>query len=161
MDIFAKLGIDWRLLIAQAVNFAILLFVLHRFAYKPMLAFLAERTERIEKGLQDAEAATVKLASLEEKEKEVLKAAREEARALIAKTEESAKKRDAERQKETEAKIATLLIEAEGKIQEERAKSMRDAKEELGSLVLAAVEKVIKEKMDPEKEKALIEKVLG
>ncbi|MEK7494793.1 MAG: F0F1 ATP synthase subunit B, partial [Patescibacteria group bacterium] len=139
----------------------ILLFVLHRFAYKPMLAFLAERTERIEKGLQDAEAATVKLASLEEKEKEVLKAAREEARALIAKTEESAKKRDAERQKETEAKIATLLIEAEGKIQEERAKSMRDAKEELGSLVLAAVEKVIKEKMDPEKEKALIEKVLG
>ena len=161
MDIFAKLGIDWRLLIAQAVNFAILLFVLHRFAYKPMLAFLAERTERIEKGLQDAEAATVKLASLEEKEKEVLKAARAEAKALIAKTEESAKKRDAERQKETEAKIATLLIEAEGKIQEERAKSMRDAKEELGSLVLAAVEKVIKEKMDPEKEKALIEKVLG
>ena len=63
MEIFAKLGIDWKLLIAQAINFAVLFWVLRRYAYKTMLDFLEKRTVRIEKGLQDAEAAQAKLKS--------------------------------------------------------------------------------------------------
>ena len=161
MEIFAKLGIDWRLLIAQAVNFAILLFVLHRFAYRPMLQFLEKRSERIEKGLKDAKIATAKLVEIEKKEKEVLTAAREEARKLLVNAEASAKSRDEARLKQTEEKIGKLLSEAEGKIEEERKKSISEAKAELGSLVLQAVEKVIKEKMDPEKDKVLLEKSLG
>ena len=53
MDVFAKLGIDWKLLIAQAVNFGILFLVLRRFAYKPMLDFLENRSAQIDKGLKD------------------------------------------------------------------------------------------------------------
>lgn len=161
MEIFAKLGIDWRLLIAQAVNFAILLFVLHRFAYKPMLSFLEKRSERIEKGLKDAEAATAKLSEMEAKEKEVLDAARKEARELLQKAEESAKKRDMERAKETEEKVARMLSESEAKIREERDKVFAEAKQEIAGLVMSAVEKVTGEKMDAEKDKALIEKFVA
>src|SRR3989344_8262437 len=119
MEVLAKLGIDWKLLLAQAVNFAVLFWVLRRFAYQPMLDFLEKRTVRIERGLKDAEAATAKLSELEVKEKAVLGEARTEAKAIIAAAEESAKKRDTEHTLATEAKVKRLLEEAEVKIREE------------------------------------------
>ena len=72
MEIFSKLGIDWRLLLAQVVNFLILLFVLRRFAYTPMLRFLEKRKNRIEKGLKEGKLATEKLLQIAKKEKEIL-----------------------------------------------------------------------------------------
>lgn len=159
MEVFAKLGIDWKLLVAQIINFAILFWVLRRFAYRPMLDFLEKRSDRIEKGLKDAEAAKLKLSEMEEKEKEVLRAAREEARAIIAAAEESAKKRDTERMTETEAKAKRFLDEAAEKIEEEKMKMLRDVKQEVADTVVLAVEKILREKIDFEKDKQLIQKI--
>src|SRR5688572_18416447 len=60
-----KFGLDLRLLIAQLVNFAVVLFVLSRFVFRPLLATMQKRSERIAKGLEDADSA--------QKEKEVVK----------------------------------------------------------------------------------------
>lgn len=157
MEIFAKLGIDWKLLIAQAINFAVLFWVLRRYAYRPMLDFLEKRTERIEKGLQDAESAQEKLKEIEAKEKEVLSTARTEARSIISLAEESAKKRDAERMAETEAKAKRFLEEAETKIREEKEKVMASAKAEISELVVLSVEKILREKVTPAVDKEIIE----
>ena len=64
--------IDAGLLLAQLVNFLIVLVVLYKFAYKPILKTLNDRTGKIEKGLKDAEDAQIKLAEMEKKEKEIL-----------------------------------------------------------------------------------------
>ena len=61
MDALANLGIDIKLLTAQVINFALLLLILRRFAYQPMLQLMDERSARIEQGLKDAEAAAKKL----------------------------------------------------------------------------------------------------
>ena len=159
MEALANLGIDWKLFLAQAVNFLILLFVLRRFAYRPMLDFLEQRSDRIEKGLKDAEAAQEKLASMEEKEKQVLTAARNEARAIVAASEASAKKRDAEHLAETESKTERLLEEARTKIEEEKRKMLTEAKQEISEIVVLAVEKILKEKMDGAADKRLIEQM--
>lgn len=158
MEVLAKLGIDWKLLIAQAINFAVLFWVLRRYAYRPMLDFLEKRTVRIEQGLKDAEAAQVKLGEMEAKEKTVLAEARTEAKNIIALAETSAKKRDAEHALETEAKVKRLLEEAEVKIHEEKDKAMAGAKEEIGELVMLSVEKILREKIDAAKDKELLEK---
>lgn len=159
MEVLAKLGVDWKLLLAQAVNFAVLFWVLRRYAYQPMLDFLEKRTARIEQGITDAEAATAKLGEMTAKEAEVLAAARKEAKAIIASAEEGAKKRDAERAEETEAKVKQLLAEAEVKIREEKDKAMMSAKAEIGELVMLSVEKILKEKIDLAKEKELLDKI--
>ncbi len=159
MEVLAKLGVDWKLLLAQAVNFVVLLWVLRRYAYQPMLDFLEKRTVRIEKGLKDAEAAQVKLAEMEVKEKEVLVAAHTEAKSIIARAEESAKKRDAERSLETEAKVKRLLEEATEKIREEKDRALAGAKEEIGSLVLLSVEKMLREKVDSTTDKKILENI--
>ena len=69
MEIFEKLGIDVKLVIAQLVNFFILLYVLKRFAYKPVLKILEDRERKIEKGLKDAQSAEKRLHEMEEAEK--------------------------------------------------------------------------------------------
>lgn len=157
MEALANLGINWKLFLAQAVNFLILLFILHRYAYKPMLEFLEKRTERIEKGLKDAEAATVKLSEMEEKEKQVLGVARTEARSIVVAAEESAKKRDQERMTETEEKVKRLVDDARIKIEDEKTKMLLEVKAEVAETVTSAVEKILREKMDATKDKQIIE----
>lgn len=160
MEVLAKLGVDGKLLLAQAVNFAVLFWVLRRFAYKPMLDFLEKRTVRIEQGLKDAEAAKEKLEAMEVKEKMVLTEAHKEVQVIIAAAEASAKKRDAERGTETEAKMKRLLSDAQVKITEEHDKALAKAKAEIGELVVLSVEKILREKIDVAKDKELIEKYL-
>jgi F-type H+-transporting ATPase subunit b len=157
MEALANLGVDWKLFLAQAVNFLILLFVLHRYAYRPMLDFLEERTARIDKGLKDSEAAHAKLSGREEKEKQVLATARNEAKAIIGAAEESAKKRDAERLAETEAKTRHFTEEALVKIEEEKRKALSEAKQEIAEMVALSVEKILREKIDAKKDGKIIE----
>mgnify|MGYP000846846540 FL=1 len=161
MEALANLGIDWKLLLAQVVNFVVVLLVLRRFAYQPMLRLLDERTHKIEKGLADAESATRKLGEMETKEKAVLADARMEAKRILADAGEAAAKRDAVKMAETEARVKKLLEESENKIVEDRKKMLEEAKRELAGTVLLAVEKVLSEKMDGAKEKELIERNLN
>lgn len=159
MEVLAKLGIDWKLLLAQAVNFAVLFWVLRRYAYQPMLDFLEQRSARIDQGLKDAEAAQTKLSEMEVKERAILAEARVEAKNIIALAEGSAKKRDAERAAETEGKVKHLLAEAQVKIEEEKKKTISEAKSEISELVLLSVEKILREKIDATKDKELLERI--
>ncbi len=150
------MGVDWKLLLAQGVNFAILFFVLKHFAYKPMLEFLTKRSERIEQGLKDADTAKEKLVQVNEEEKKILKLAREEAKALIAEAEQDAKERAQKREEATETKIALMLAEGEKRLTEERVKMLDGAKAEIAEVVMSTLEKVLHEKVDTAKDQELI-----
>jgi len=84
--------IEANLLAAQIVNFVIVLLVLYKFAYGPILKTLNDRTKKIEKGLKDAEESQKKLQEITQKEKEVMTDAKKEAQTIIKKSEEEAKK---------------------------------------------------------------------
>ena len=91
-ELLSKLGIDWKLLIAQIINFLVLLFVLYKFAYGPIVAMLEKRQRKIEQGLADAEAARKNLEKSGEKQKEILKKARAEAKVIVEKAHKQAEK---------------------------------------------------------------------
>ena len=148
MDALANLGIDIKLLAAQVINFALLLLILRRFAYQPMLQLMDERSARIEQGLKDAEAAAKKLRSVEEEEKMILAGARQQAKELLVETDKAAKERDAVKLSETEARIMKLLSDAEAKLADDRTRMVEDAKRELSETVMLAVEKLLKEKTE-------------
>ena len=61
-QLFEAFGIDWKLLLAQAVNFGVLFVALTYFLYKPVLKTLDERKQKVAKGVTDAEAAEKMLA---------------------------------------------------------------------------------------------------
>lgn len=160
MEALANLGIDWKLLVAQAVNFLVLLFVLRRFAYRPMLEFLDQRSGRIEQGLKDAETAKTKLAEMEMRNKESLSLARKEAMGIVEAAELSAKKHEAGRLVETEEKIKRLFEDGLVKIDEEKNKALSEVRRDIADVVAFSVEKVLKEKIDSVKDKELVENVV-
>lgn len=160
MEILTQIGIDGKLLLAQAVNFLILLFILYRFAYKPMLAFLEKRTERIEEGLKNADEAKRRLEEAGKSEERILAKAREEAKRILIDTREASEKRGAEMIDEFEKKATNIVEEARERAKEEREKLFREAKGEIADLVIATTEKVLREKMDGEVERGKVTKFL-
>ncbi len=159
-ELLSHLGIDARLFIAQLINFSIILFVLHRFAYKPVLAMLEKRTKKIEKGLADAEAAQKKCEEMAQKEQAVLTEAKKQAKDIIDKAHVQAQSnRDdiiAAAKKESE----NIIAKAGRTIEEQKQQMMHDVKSEVAGLVALAVEKVVDEKIDAEKDEAIIRDVI-
>src|SRR5579871_564861 len=107
-ELLSQLGIDWHLLLSQAVNFFLLLFVLWRFVYKPLLKLLHDRRDRIAEGLTKADEADRRLLQVDETSRQKLKEADAQAIALLRKTETEAKAVEAKmleaaRQKEAAA----------------------------------------------------------
>lgn len=152
--------IDYKILIAQVVNFTIVLLVLYKFAYKPLLKTMNERTSKIEKGLKDAEEVGKKLEETEKREKEVMANARKEAQAIIESAEKTAQKNKEELLNEAKKKSEDIMISTQKQIEEEKNKMIFEVKSEIAQLVVAATGKVIDEKMDEKRDEALIRKAI-
>ena len=86
-----QLGINWSLLLSQAVNFALLLIVLRVFAYRPLLKLLHDRREKIEGGLVKAEEAERRLHEVDEIGKGKIRHAEAEAMGILKRTETEAR----------------------------------------------------------------------
>jgi F-type H+-transporting ATPase subunit b len=160
MEILAKLGIDWKLFVAQIVNFVILLIILRRFVYRPMLAFLDERTNRIDKGLKDADLAHKKLSQMERKEKEVLDQAKKEAQKILEKAELMGKQNYEKMLIKATDDVKLLMHQSAQKMELERVKILNEAKAQLADLVILTTEKVLQEKIDAQKEGEIIKRHL-
>lgn len=156
MEVLSKLGVDWKLLLAQVVNFLVLLWVLRRFAYRPMLKFLDDRSKKIETGLRDAKLASEKLSEMEKKEREVLEAARKESGAIVVRAKESAEKMGEKIITESREEAARIMAETRKKIENERESLRAEMKQELSGLVLLATEKVLGEKMKDVKDENIV-----
>lgn len=159
-ELIKTFHIDAKLMLAQLVNFAIVLFVLHRFAYKPVLKALNDRAKKIEQGLKDSEAASQKLSAITEQEKDVLKKAREEAQAVLARAEEQARKSKDEIAVAAKAQAERIMQDAQKRIEDEKVKMFAEVKGEIADLVVLAAGKILAEKIDPKKEGELLSRIL-
>jgi len=158
MQLISTFGVDWKLLIAQLINFFVLFFVLKRYAYGPIVKMLDERKDKIEKGIKDSEAATKKLAEMEQREKETLAAAREEAQKIMKIAEETGKNVQADIIATAHQEAEKMIEDAKKKIEGEKEKLIHEVKAEISGLVVMATEKILNEKIDANKDKELIEK---
>lgn len=140
--------IDWKLIIAQMVNFAIVIIVLYKFAIKPLGKLMDERSIKIASGLTDAKKHKELLSETESEYKKVIAEARKESQVLVSEA-----KKDAERVREDLIVKATLdsqkLIEnGRMELEAEKAKMISDAKKELANLVVSSAEKILGTVMD-------------
>ncbi len=159
-ELIKTFHIDLKLIIAQLVNFGIVLFVLKRYAYGPVLKMMQERTDKIEKGMADAESAGKKILEIAEKEKQVLIEARKQAQEIVTKAEEIAKKNKEEIITEAKNQSEKILSDSAKKIEQEKNQMMQEVKGQIAELVIAATGKVIGEKMDEEKDAQLIKNAI-
>jgi F-type H+-transporting ATPase subunit b len=160
MEIFEKLGIDWRLLVAQLVNFAILMAALLFFVYKPLIKVLEGRQEKIAESLRDAERIGEELRGAEAKSLEILAAARAEAGKIVDQARVSAEAAKTAAVEKAKAEVAVLVAGGKRQLASERDAMLLEVRGAAAELVGRAVEKVIGEKMNDAKGRQLVEKTL-
>ncbi|MEK7494141.1 MAG: F0F1 ATP synthase subunit B [Patescibacteria group bacterium] len=161
MEIFAKLGIDVRLFLFQVVNFSILLFVLHRFLYKPFLQILDTRRKKIEESMAQVDAAARAHKEAEEKMAREMKHAQEKAKFIIEKAIDDAEKVRDGMAKKAADESARLIERAKKEIDAQQEKAMTEIKREAGSIAVAVAEKVLGEEINEEKHARLIQETIA
>lgn len=139
MEIFEKLGIEPQLLIAQAVNFFLLLFVLYKFLYGPVLKMLNSRTEKVEKSLKDAEEIEKRLLKTEEETKKIIENAKNEAKGIIAEADKSGREAKDAILADAEAKSQEIIENTNDQVRKEKDIMMNEIKKDLGSIVSASL----------------------
>lgn len=141
-ELVAKLGLDWRLLLAQAVNFGILLGVLTWAVYKPLLKVMGERQEKIARGLADAAAARQKVEEFEAWKREQLGEFRRRADAMLAEAVQLAEQTRKETARRAAEQAAAILQQATAAIVVEREQMLAELSGQLAELVVEAAGKV-------------------
>jgi len=160
MEIFEALGINWKILLGQVINFLLVLYLLKRFALKPFLKILGERKERIEGGVKNAENAERKIQLAGEERDKILKEAREKANLILRKSEERGKEKEEEILRAAEEEKRRLLKEAKKLGEIEIAQMKESFSKKNLELVLNLTEKILREKIDLKKDEEITKNFL-
>lgn len=140
-SILSTFGIDWRLLIINAINFGILLLGLGYFLYTPVMNMLEKRRETIAKGVADAEAAGEMRKEISDSRSGLLSEAGKEADTIVANARAAGAKKEREIVSQGEAAAAVLTKDAEAAAAELKAKALEESKQEVAKLIVLGIEK--------------------
>ena len=147
-------------LIAQLLIFLVMLGVLYRFAWDPLLRILNERRERIQQGVEATERAKRELDEAERERQVKLEEARREAQAMLDRIAKQAEDLRKELEAKAREQAEGLIAKARSEIQQERAKAVEDLREQVADLAVMAAERIIGESLDARKHRALIERTI-
>lgn len=156
----STLGLNGQLFLAQLINFGVLLFVLWRLLYRPLVAHMNARRERIEEGLANAEKASVRLREIDAERAAVLQQAENEAQARLVAADDEARRIVDEGKAKAEAWSASVRERAAIQLEQAKKEMLADVRNQAADLVVLAAEKVLREKVDATKDRALVERVL-
>ena len=150
-------GFDTKIFLSQVISFIIVALVLRRFAYKPILAVLEERRQRIAEGLLNAEKIKQQLAEAEQRHSEILATANAQAQKMIDEARESAALVGERKQQEAVAAAEQIMVKAREASAIEHERTMTELKRELGRLVVDTTAKVTGKVLTSEDQRRLQE----
>ncbi|OJI07889.1 ATP synthase F0 subunit B [bacterium CG10_46_32] len=156
MELLHAFGIDSRLLIANLINFLLLVGILYKLGYKPILKFVKERQEKIAQGLLDAEKASKKLSEALDEQKALLSKTHKEAQEIIGKAREQAEIQAQGIIKKTNAQAKDIVERAKKEIRQQQTQSQLEVRREAASLVIGLTEKLLRKKVDAKTDHAFI-----
>jgi F-type H+-transporting ATPase subunit b len=157
----ANLGIDPQLLVAQLVNFFLLLGLLTLVLYKPVTRMLRERSERIAKGLADADLAAKRAAQAEADYQKRLEEARREAQAILTQAREAAEKERQVILASAQAEAHELRARATAEVERERQAALVALRDQVADLAIDAAGRVLGRAVDGPAHRQLVRDFLS
>ncbi|MEK7681312.1 MAG: F0F1 ATP synthase subunit B [Chloroflexota bacterium] len=154
------LGINLTGLIAQVINFLLLLFILSAVAYKPVIKMLDERSRRIKESMENAERIKQEAARSEQEVKKRLDEARQEAQSLVNKAIQAGERLRSEEHERARKEADEIVDRARAEIHRERDAAIEQVRRQFADLAVVAAEKIIRIRLDKEAHKGLINEVL-
>jgi F-type H+-transporting ATPase subunit b len=153
-----QINLFW--VIVSAVNFLLFFIIVWTFAFKPVSKMLADRKERIEQGLKDAEQARRDRESAEAERVAALAEARREANEIMARAQKTAQEMRDTDIAATKEELERLRARATAEIEAEKVRAIGELRAEVADLALEAASRVIGETMTSERERRLVEEFL-
>lgn len=157
---FASLGINLPLLVVFIINFIVLFVLLRLFLYKPVLKMLDERAKRTKEGMELAEATKREYEQAKGEVQKQIEKGRQEAQAIIAQAIQTGERLREESRQEATKQAQVIVDRTRMELETERDKIIDEMRREFVDISIAAAEKVIKETLDKEKHRKLIEETL-
>ena len=158
---FEQLGVDgWKLAI-QAFNFLLLLFILQRFAYKPIVGMLDERSRRIRSDLDEARRLREEAERDRETYRQQLNRSRDEARSVLEEANNVAARIREQAILDAEQQNAVTLQRARDEIAREKEHAIAELRREVGDLAIRVATQVVGRTIDANDQQRLVDEALA
>jgi F-type H+-transporting ATPase subunit b len=156
----AGLGLDLPTFISQLISFLVLLALLTFFGYKPIRAMLDQRSRKIKESMEREEAIKKEYEQSHITVQEEIRKAHEQGQNIVIRAAQAGKKIEEEAQQKAREKAQVAIERARVEAQRERARAIEELRREFVDTSILAAEKVIRETLDKEKHRSLIEETL-
>jgi len=153
---------SFGLIFWMTVSFLVVLFILGKFAWKPILGVLSERERTIEEALNEAKKARDEFATLKTQNEDLMRAAREERELMLKEARDIRDREIAGAKAKAKAEGDALLARAREEIRNEKNAAITEMKNQVAELSIQVAERILKEKLgDAATQKALVDKVMA
>lgn len=160
MEIIQQFGVNQFLLAAQVVNFLVLLFILKRFLYKPLLKVLQERKQKIAQSLENAEQIQRQLEQTELDREKAIEKASIEAQKIIETARQDATDLIQEAGEQAKLQVQALIKSGQQQIESDRIKMQQQLKSELAGIVTIALEKITEQTLGKKEQKTILDRTI-
>lgn len=154
------LGIRLPDLIFQIIAFLLLLWILNRYAYKPILKMLDDRGRQVRESLESAERARQEMAEAEQRGLAELQAARAEAQEIVARAREQSEQTIAQSRTAAREEAEKVKAQFETQMASEQSRARDELRREVADLAILAASRVVRRSLDSEQHRQLIEETL-
>ena len=158
--LFSALGIDWQLLGLQGIAFLILVFLLGKFVYPKLVAAIDAREKAISESVEAASKAEAKAEEAQAEVKKVLSDARKEAGEIVATAKKEATAQVEAAEAKAKKRAEHIATEAKEQLAQDITKAKAELRRETTELVALATEKIVRDKLDANRDGKLIEAAL-
>jgi F-type H+-transporting ATPase subunit b len=159
-EIANTFGVDWPHLVAQIISFSIVCFLLHRFAYKPVLKMLQDRRQQIAEGLADTQRRKDELARTETERQEILMQANMQATKLIEEAHAAAARVQEQETHKAIAAAAQIILKSREAAAQEQARMLAELKRDVGRLVVKTTATVTAKILTAEDQRRMAEETV-
>jgi F-type H+-transporting ATPase subunit b len=151
--------IDWKIILAQAINFGIVFLVLYFFALKPLGKMMRERTDTITGGLNDAQTNKELLLKTKKEYDNIVANARVEANEIFQEGKKEAEVKKTEMLENAKKEVDNMILSGKKTLENEKVKIVEEAKQEIVSLVVKATEKLLESESSEKFDENAINKI--
>ena len=153
-------GLNWKLFLAQLANFAIVLFVLWRWVFKPVVSGMEERTKKIEDSLNTADKVDKEKTEFEQWKTKEMASARQEATNIISDAKKTANTTKDQILEQAKAEQQQILEQSKLELEKQKLQTVAEAKSAIADLVIQSTEKLLRTKLDGKSDGKLIQTIL-
>jgi F-type H+-transporting ATPase subunit b len=143
------------------VVFGLLLLLLRKFAWGPMVGALDEREKTIEESINRAEAALAEARQMQADNEAARREAERQAQAILRESREAADRQRAAEVEQTKADLAKMQEQARAEIEREKQQALAALRAEVADLAIGAAEKILAENLDDDRQRKLVDRFIA